>query len=404
MKKYIGFCLAFFGTVAAFAQVTVKPKFEKSSTINVQIEKVELTSEYTIFSMEYVGKTTKEMLKEYLNANPELKEQLGQMPTMMRDMYLKRMMEQGGGQSFISFQPTSVLRSPSGEEFKFIKAEDIPESPEKMSLPSGENHNFVVYFERLDTGISRFDLIENPKEEENGTEFWNFYGVQIKNPKAGETNTVSNSEAENFVLNGKVFNAQTDQPIAAKITCIQQGGKAAFDSVMTSRTGYYEFLLNRKNYVYKVEAQGFETVEQAFDLTNWNGESIEQNFYLEPKKDDIEKVDDKTYRLNKVYFETGKANLKEASFPELNNVVKMLKENPEMRIRVDGHTDNQGDSGLNKILSLDRAKNVRDYLIGQGIAAERIEFKGWGDTKPVFSNASEEQRKKNRRVEIVIID
>jgi OOP family OmpA-OmpF porin len=82
----------------------------------------------------------------------------------------------------------------------------------------------------------------------------------------------------------------------------------------------------------------------------------------------------------------------------------MLGQKETLKIRVDGHTDNQGDSHLNKILSIDRAKNVRDYLVAGGIDAERISFKGWGDTQAIVTNGTPESRQKNRRVEIVILE
>eukprot|EP01041_Mallomonas_annulata_P039068 gene39068-62691_t len=81
----------------------------------------------------------------------------------------------------------------------------------------------------------------------------------------------------------------------------------------------------------------------------------------------------------------------------------MLKDDSKMSIMVEGHTDNVGEPTQNKRLSLERAYNVREYLISKGIAGYRIQFKGYGDMKPIADNNTEEGRKMNRRVEFVIL-
>ena len=74
-----------------------------------------------------------------------------------------------------------------------------------------------------------------------------------------------------------------------------------------------------------------------------------------------------------------------------------------MEILVEGHTDNQGEWDLNMKLSADRVQVVKEYLTGKGIAAGRIQTKAWGPSKPIASNANEEKRKLNRRVEFTIL-
>jgi OOP family OmpA-OmpF porin len=127
------------------------------------------------------------------------------------------------------------------------------------------------------------------------------------------------------------------------------------------------------------------------------GDEVEANFSLMPLEVGA------TMRLNKVYFDRGTANLLDQSFEELQNVVAMMRENPSVKIQLSGHTDNQGNSKLNLKLSEDRVDAVAEYLTEQGIDKKRIKGKGFGGTKPVASNASEETRKLNRRVEITIV-
>lgn len=107
--------------------------------------------------------------------------------------------------------------------------------------------------------------------------------------------------------------------------------------------------------------------------------------------------------LRRVLFETGTATLLPDSYPELELVVEFLKQNPKTKIRVEGHTDARGDSKKNLRLSLERAKQIKMYLIDKEIVPSRIKEKGFGDSRPLSHAESEEARKKNRRVEFVII-
>ena len=102
-----------------------------------------------------------------------------------------------------------------------------------------------------------------------------------------------------------------------------------------------------------------------------------------------------------INFDTGKSTMKPESKPIIEQIVQMLKANPEVKISVEGHTDNVGNSRSNKILSGDRAKAVATAIIAQGIDAKRLSSVGHGQDKPIADNNTEEGRAKNRRVEIV---
>jgi outer membrane protein OmpA-like peptidoglycan-associated protein len=107
--------------------------------------------------------------------------------------------------------------------------------------------------------------------------------------------------------------------------------------------------------------------------------------------------------LNNIFFDLDKYDLKEKSIIELSKVIDFLKTNPEVRIRISGHTDNQGSPEYNIQLSLRRAESVYNYLVNNGIALARLEFKGYGQEKPAYPNDSEENRSRNRRIEFEII-
>jgi OmpA-OmpF porin, OOP family len=107
--------------------------------------------------------------------------------------------------------------------------------------------------------------------------------------------------------------------------------------------------------------------------------------------------------LKPIEFETGRAVIKAVSFPILDEVLDLMKGRPSMRIGINGHTDSKGTPANNLRLSKERAAAVRNYLQGKGIAASRLESEGFGQTKPVAPNETDEGRAKNRRVEFKIL-
>jgi OOP family OmpA-OmpF porin len=102
-----------------------------------------------------------------------------------------------------------------------------------------------------------------------------------------------------------------------------------------------------------------------------------------------------------INFDTGKSTIKPESKPIINQIVEMLKSNPQLKISVEGHTDNVGNPKSNKTLSDDRAKAVVSEIVAQGIDAKRLSAIGYGQDKPIADNSTEEGRAKNRRVELV---
>jgi outer membrane protein OmpA-like peptidoglycan-associated protein len=104
-----------------------------------------------------------------------------------------------------------------------------------------------------------------------------------------------------------------------------------------------------------------------------------------------------------VLFPSGESSLLQGAMVKLNDVADALtKSSPESKIVVEGHTDSQGKADFNQQLSLRRAQSVRDYLVGRGIASDRITAQGMGSTRPIASNGNPEGRANNRRVEIVV--
>jgi outer membrane protein OmpA-like peptidoglycan-associated protein len=114
----------------------------------------------------------------------------------------------------------------------------------------------------------------------------------------------------------------------------------------------------------------------------------------------FDELSQKGFMVIDVHFDTAQAVIKPESQPLIAQVAEMLQKNPELKVSVEGHTDNVGNAKANQELSQARAKAVLDALTAKGIAPARLQAQGWGDQKPVADNRTEEGRAKNRRVEL----
>jgi outer membrane protein OmpA-like peptidoglycan-associated protein len=108
--------------------------------------------------------------------------------------------------------------------------------------------------------------------------------------------------------------------------------------------------------------------------------------------------------LRNIFFDVGKFNLKDQSVSEIQKVQELLAKNPQLKVQINGHTDNTGDAATNKSLSLKRANAVVDYLISKGVDQARVSAKGYGSERPIVSNDDESGgREINRRTEIEVV-
>ncbi|TGN20307.1 OmpA family protein [Leptospira idonii] len=125
-----------------------------------------------------------------------------------------------------------------------------------------------------------------------------------------------------------------------------------------------------------------------------------------PKKENIIEetlVEKKKISLDNVYFERASAKLKNESHIPLDSIVDYLHENPKVRMKIIGHTDLTGTFEDNMVLSKDRAKSVKEYLVAKGVDRNRLETDGKGPTEPMINKTDEESSRKNRRTEFVLI-
>ena len=165
-----------------------------------------------------------------------------------------------------------------------------------------------------------------------------------------------------------------------------------------------EFELKAGTYTVTATADGY--LSQTREVQVQPGGKLVVGFELvaAPKKSLVIFKGDKIEILQQVHFASGKATILPDSFNLLQQVVDVVIKNDLKRVRVEGHTDNRGVKAANQQLSEDRAKAVKDYLVAQGIDAQRLESAGYGDSKPVAPNLTARGRELNRRVEFIVLE
>ena len=195
-------------------------------------------------------------------------------------------------------------------------------------------------------------------------------------------------------FSGVVLSEKTKEPVSAALNIQFEDYEENINTNEANGQYSVELPLATQEITINVKSPGFMSITEVINL---GGEDAGYEFVLTPLEVGA------TIRLNEVYFQRATSDLLEESFSELDRVVDMMEENPTVKIELSGHTDNQGSSKLNLKLSQERVEKVKQYLTEHGIEGKRIKGKGYGGTKPVASNASEETRKLNRRVEIKIL-
>ncbi|WP_448519470.1 OmpA family protein [Rhodoflexus sp.] len=203
------------------------------------------------------------------------------------------------------------------------------------------------------------------------------------------------------LASGRVFNAQTNTPLAARIVYTNPVNDLLLGTANANPvTGNYQLTLPiRQSYGIRATAEGFFSLEERVDLSADSPAvaSIVRDLYLVPIEEG------QAVRLNNVFFEQSTAVLLAESFAELQRLVGLMRQYPQMEIRIEGHTDIEGNPLLNMQLSKDRVQRIRDYLVAEGIAENRVAIQAFGSTRPLTRSRDEASKKMNRRVEFRIL-
>ena len=202
------------------------------------------------------------------------------------------------------------------------------------------------------------------------------------------------------LIYGKVLNSATKEGIEANITYrLLETNEEVGIASSNPKDGSYKIILPAGAiYSFMASKENIYTVSQNIDLKEKKQYTeIERDLYLTPIQVGS------TVRMNNLFFITGKSEINKWSYPELQRLADLMKKHIKMEVEISGHSDNIGSDKLNNSLSLERANAVRNYLISNGIDGKRLVAKGYGKTKPLVSNDTEEGRKKNRRVDFTIL-
>ncbi len=204
------------------------------------------------------------------------------------------------------------------------------------------------------------------------------------------------------LVSGNVYNAKTKQPLHASLVYqTLPDGADAGNGISSPVDGSFKIVLPyNKNYSIRATADKFFAISENLNLDSLvkaGYKEIHKDLYLAPIE--IGQV----FRLNNVFFDFDKYNLRSESFIELDRVVAFLNDYPTVEIEMSAHTDSKGSDDYNFTLSDNRAKSVKEYILSKGITATRIISQGYGETKPVDTNDTNEGRQMNRRVEFKIL-
>ncbi len=210
-----------------------------------------------------------------------------------------------------------------------------------------------------------------------------------------------NKEAQPFktvYVKGYVTDAATGNGLPSSVELTDDSNEQVVNKVQTDGTGFYFITLPvGKDYTFTVNRKGYLFYSDVFPLSKKLPDSTYQkDIALQPLQLNA------AVTFKNIQFQTNSYQLEPVSMIELNKLLQLLNENPTIKVQVNGYTDNVGLPAANLALSSNRAKAVVDYLVTKGIDTKRLRFKGFGETKPLAANNTDEGKAKNRRTEFVI--
>ncbi len=224
-------------------------------------------------------------------------------------------------------------------------------------------------------------------KSENGLDIYSFV---IRNDiKAIKTTWVT----------GKVFDQKTLKGLPSSVELTDINNRDFSTSIQTDEDGnYFISLPEERDYAFNVNRKGYLFYSNSFSLQkNTTDSFFNINIGLNPIEAGAKII------LKNIFFEKEKYTITSISFSELDKLYSLLLENPILKFQIEGHTDNSGNKEANILLSQNRAKAVVNYLTAKGISATRLKAMGFGDSKPIDSNETEQGKSNNRRTEIHVL-
>jgi outer membrane protein OmpA-like peptidoglycan-associated protein/tetratricopeptide (TPR) repeat protein len=205
--------------------------------------------------------------------------------------------------------------------------------------------------------------------------------------------------AKTFWIKGKVFDKKTGKGLPSSVELGDLKNKRIISKLQTDESGNYLITLPvGEDYAFNVNRKGYLFYSENFKFSDPSSDSVYQmDIPLQPIEANASII------LKNIFFDVNQFELKPASQIELDDVVKLMKENPLMSVQINGYTDNIGKASDNLLLSENRAKSVVNYLKSKGIVPARLSFKGYGDAEPMSPNTTETGRAQNRRTELKVL-
>lgn len=283
--------------------------------------------------------------------------------------------------------------------------------------PGGQGDNDIWMSKRLDSTWQKWSDPVNLGAPINTPDWDAFFTLDAGGEYAYLTNSTDTYGESDIVrvkllerekpdpvvlVSGNVYNKKTNEPLSASLLYeTLPDGEEAGNAISNPDDGAFKIVLPYdKNYVIRATADKFFAQSENLNLDSLvkaGYKEIHKDLYLVPIE--IGQV----VRLNNVFFDFDKWDLRAESHLELNRVVKLLEENPAIEIEMSAHTDSYGSDEYNFKLSDNRARSVMEYILSKGISPNRIRSQGYGETKPVALNDTPENRQLNRRVEFTIL-
>ena len=200
-----------------------------------------------------------------------------------------------------------------------------------------------------------------------------------------------------------VVEQSTNKPLQARVELKSLGENTSPLEMDTDESGSFLVCIpSGKSYALNVSKEGYTFYSDNFTLdTIRRADPFLIEVHLQKLQPSVRNAQ-KPIILNNIFFDTGSSVLKDDSHYELNKLYELLKTNPDLKIQINGHTDDIGEVAVNQKLSEDRAKAVYDYLASKGIDSKRLSYKGFGESKPIVENKDSHSRQTNRRTEFEI--
>ncbi|MEO6682424.1 MAG: OmpA family protein [Ginsengibacter sp.] len=199
-------------------------------------------------------------------------------------------------------------------------------------------------------------------------------------------------------VKGQVYDAKTKDGIPSTIELTDVNTNQIISKLQTDENGNYLVTIPvEKEYAFNVNRKGYLLYSENYHISRDIDSAFVADIPLQPIESKAMVI------LKNVFFGINETSLKPESMAELDQVGNLLKENPDVKILITGHTDNVGQPADNLKLSEGRALSVVNYLVSKGIAKERLSHQGYGATRPFTDNDTEENRAKNRRTEMEVL-